>query len=1666
MLKIKGKKVPVFILKTLLWILMVIFSLLVLAIITLQIPATQHYLTTKITGYLSKKINSKVELGKISIGFPKDISLSDIYVEDLHSDTLLYAHSLKLNFNFFDLFSKKLILKNIHIENLTAHVYRAFPDTTFNYSFIPAAFTDKEKTPAPKDTTNGFQFSIEDVSLNTIFLTYKDTLTGSNASLRLGEFNTSFDVFNLDQLKIAINSVNLKNSTVFIAQNKALKINTTASKPFMLDLGVKQISLTNLKFTYLDANNKQDLRADLGRLNIAANKVDLQKELIDLKNISLSESAIVYALNKTITADTVAKVVTQKEPDTHEKKSNWTIKLAQLELNNNAIAYNNNNAAPQSSGMDFNHLLIHGLNMYSNDIFFSPEKISMHVKDFNLHEEHGFVLKQFTTQLTYDATHVELSKLFIETDKSQVKDYLAIHFKSIKTMKDSIGSLQPTIHLKSTRIALSDVLMFQPDLLKNSKLTVDPSMSIQLNSAIHGTVDNLLIDQFELSALTATAVHLKGSLKNVRQPKLFYADVQLTKLQSSKEDIVGALPKKIIPSNIRIPDNISLTGIFKGYVKNFDGNLKMHTSIGDAFVNIKMDPSRGNNEQPYAGSLIVNRFDLGRLLNNPELLGPISMNASLVGKGLTDTSLHANLTATITEAVFKKYHYKELEIAGIIDKKSFDGTACINDSNLVFNYKGLIDLDSAHPAYNFTFNLVGADLKALQLTPDDLRISTNITADLRKEGRENIIGSAIIKDLLLVKEEQKYLFDSLSFSSLYKDDKAVISLTSEFLDANLNGDITLKQLPAALKKHFGTYFNLQLPDTLEKLAHQKFNFEINLTDPTMFTEGFIPKLEKLSPFSLKGAYDNEAKNISLNVSLPQVVYSKIIIDSLLINTFSNAEKLTTLVRVAEISNPTVKLENIHFGTDIKNNKISFNINTLKDDSTKMLSVAGVLTSLNNKFKLQLNSPMLLNTVDWTVDSSNYIEFSKTGVIANNVFIKHEQQGISISSLEKLEQAPLELTFTSFELGTLSKIIENKKELANGSLTGKVILKKENNLPSFTSDLTIKGFSFNSVPFGDIKLLADNEKNPKIYHTDLTVTGNENNLQLNGYYNTEAPATALNFNLIIRQLNLTTVEPYTFGQVTHLSGTLTGKMDINGSTASPDVKGIVNFNSCAFNPKVLDSYLRIENGKIDLESKKIRFNSFTLVDSLSNKAVIDGYVDIQNLKVIPFDLRLKSDNFLALHTTEADNPLYFGTIYLDSDIKLTGTTDHPKINAKIGLNKGTVITYVKPENSAGKNDSKGIVEFTDTVKSNAIMTRKKSSEHSTTKGINLNALIKFNKDAELKMLVDRVAGDSLYVKGSGQLEFSLDEGGKTNLIGKYRMTEGGYHLTINEFIKKNFSIDRGSSVTWSGDVTDPFVDIRAIYKIKASPVDLVQDQLTGADQLERNKYRTLMNFLVYLKMNGFVSTPEISFDIQQPANERGALNGAVNAKLSQLREDESQLNKQVFALLTLNRFISEDPLESGGASGLASTSRASASRILTQQLSNLSEKYVKGVDLNLGVNSYEDYSSGQEEGRTQLQVGVSKKLLNDKVTVQVGGNVDIEGEKAKQNNASNVAGNISIEYKLTDDGRYKLKGFRKNEYENPIEGELIKTGFGVMYKRDYTKLRELLSKPKRSQKVKE
>ncbi|MCA1481808.1 translocation/assembly module TamB domain-containing protein, partial [Bradyrhizobium sp. NBAIM08] len=129
-----------------------------------------------------------------------------------------------------------------------------------------------------------------------------------------------------------------------------------------------------------------------------------------------------------------------------------------------------------------------------------------------------------------------------------------------------------------------------------------------------------------------------------------------------------------------------------------------------------------------------------------------------------------------------------------------------------------------------------------------------------------------------------------------------------------------------------------------------------------------------------------------------------------------------------------------------------------------------------------------------------------------------------------------------------------------------------------------------------------------------------------------------------------------------------------------------------------------------------------------------------------------------------------------------------------------------------------------------------------------------------------------------------------------------------------------------------------------------------------------------------------------------------------------------------------PFESsGGGMSAESFARQSVSKLLTEQLNNLASDLISGVDINFGIESTDDYTTGERRDRTDLNVSLSKRLLNDRVSVTVGNNFEVEGPSAGNRKGTGLAGSVNIEYKLSKDGRYALRGYRKNEYEGIMEG---------------------------------
>jgi hypothetical protein len=319
-----------------------------------------------------------------------------------------------------------------------------------------------------------------------------------------------------------------------------------------------------------------------------------------------------------------------------------------------------------------------------------------------------------------------------------------------------------------------------------------------------------------------------------------------------------------------------------------------------------------------------------------------------------------------------------------------------------------------------------------------------------------------------------------------------------------------------------------------------------------------------------------------------------------------------------------------------------------------------------------------------------------------------------------------------------------------------------------------------------------------------------------------------------------------------------------------------------------------------------------------------------------------------------------------------------------------------------------------------------------------------------------------VQGTGQLSAGIDPSGKITLTGSYEIEQGAYQFSYN-FLKRRFIIEKGSKIVWMGEPTNAQVDVTAIYTTNAAPLDLLEQRLADEAVSDRNRYLQKLPFQIHLDLNGELMKPVISFDIILPAgsyNVASDVTTQVNARLAQIRLEPSELNKQVFSVLLLNRFVGENPFESSGEAFNAGTfAKQSVSRLMTEQLNQLAGGLIEGVDLNFDVASSDDYSTGERRSRTDLNVGLSKRLLNDRLSVTVGSNFELEGAQQSNQGFSNIAGNVAVNYQLSKSGRYMLRFYRKNEYQGVVDGYIVETGLGFAMTVDYNRIREIIAAKK-------
>ena len=1620
-----------------------------------QTPAGQAFLTKRVVAYLKQKIDKPFKISKINYKIPDWISLEGVYFSDNQGDTLLTAQRLYVNIDMLGLMQNKVSINEIDFENSVVNLKRTLPDTTFNFAYILKAF-QSPKTPADSTPSVPFVYTIANIKLQNVLLNYLDDVTGIDAKVYLKEAETSFSEIDPGISKYHLNKSSLDGGQMNLRLYPALPVKTPTKTPIAdpLDLAFTELDAKNLNWKISDESAGLLNVVKLGRLNVKGDELNLSGEKIHLKSVNLySTDARVLLLKK----KTPIKNTAVSSPP-----NNWKVLVDKIIFDQNNINFQDLNAPQQNRGMDYSNLKISNLKLNSERFYYSENQISGWIYSASFKEKSGFELQNLQTDFAYTDQQTFLKKFLLKTPQSILRDELVLNYASLNQLTQDIGKVRVKTSLKNSQLAFKDILLLAPDLAQTPPFKGNEKEILKLNGLVSGTVNNLQISQASFSGFEQAKLSIEGQITGLPDVNKTALDVVVKELTITKNDLLKIAPKGSIPATIELPQKVLVVGKISGKLADLQLDTKLSSDLGGAAFRGKLVNITGDKNQQYEGLVTLYGFEIGKFIKQTPQVGKLTLSAKIKGMGFDPKTMQASVDGTIEQAELNGYNYKNMVLRGDLANQIVNIKGNINDPNMALVIDSRLDISQPYPSVKGNLNITELNLKPLGFYAENIGIKGDIDVDMPVTNPENPSGTITIKQGVLLQNGKPIKIENTVLSAENNAEGKKITINAPFLKANLSGNFNYLQLSDIFVSTINRYF--VLPDVVYKPVTSPYRLAIDLKvakHPVI--QAFVPALTRLDTTHLAAILDSEADTVlRANLTIPYLEYDTIKVANVKLNVAANATQLLYSGGLDGVVLTGFQVRKTNLVGDIRNNMATFKA-TFKDSVEKdRHQVAGLLQNVDNQYRIKFRKGgLLLNYKPWEVDSMGYLQYGKAGLLVNRFNIANNQQRLSINSTTAVPNGPINIRADSLDIQNFVTLFVTDSSFASGKIDGEILLSNYMISPFFTGDMAINDFRFQKTAIGDLKVNVFNETATKIT-AKATLINQNNDLLLSGNYYLKTK-NALDLNLVINKLGAETVEAFSFGQLRRAKGILKGQATIKGAMTSPQIVGNLDFEKVGFDVSQLGSRYLVDNQGLKFDGQTIRFKQFTISDTLNQPLIVNGTVVLTNIPLVKYDLTVAAKNFMVINSSRKDNDFFYGQGFVDANLTLQGISEKAKIEGDIKVREKSKISVIVPNSFDEIGQQEGVVVFlnrknpsSEVVKSDTLQEPVFVNDFVSEISLNIEA----DDKSEFTIVVDEINGDNLIVKGNARLNAGVNANGQPYILGSYDLTEGSYGLTF-EVLKRQFKIQKGSSITWTGDPMNADVNITAIYATTTAPLDLMTNEITDNQAL----YRQKMNFEVLLTMAGKLSKPDVSFKIRAAEIQRlVAQNVIESVKLRLTNLKENEVNKQVFALLVLNRFFSEKSTDffssSTGGSSAEAFVRQSVSKILSDQLDQFASDLIKGVDLDINLSSSQDYFNGEASKRTDLSLGLSKAFFNDKIEVKVGRNFELENTSKITRNPSEVFDNLMVNYKLTNDGRYLFKAFRKNQFQSVLDGFIIETGVGFTITMEYGTFKEVFARKKR------
>ena len=1484
--------------------------------------------------------------------------------------------------------------------------------------------------------------------------------------------DVTLGLIDLIQRKYVIKKVKLDGATVFLhnpkdgeAFNFQFIVDAFSKKgpspiettPPVLNLGA--VLLNQVHFVMLDEYNDVLLDFHLPKLTIAVRQLDLANSTIGLHDLTFERADLKIAKlqryidpNDTLSAMDTAIVHLNTKP--------LKLLVSRFRFRDSQFQFDDLNEPATDTGFDGFHQLYSDLNMEINDGSMVLDTIKARIRNISFREKSGFIVNHLEANATVTPVEAIADQLKIETPYSSVNNYYSMSYRNFHSFFDYNSAVTMKALLSEASISLQDLVYFMPQLQKIAG-------TVLTSGNFHGTVDNLKGKEVKLQTASLTRFSGSMDIKGLPDIAATFIDLKVNQLVTSAEDAKVIVTGLNLPKEFSKLGTVDFNGSFTGFFNDFVAYGVINSKIGQVSTDLNMKFNEKYTNASYSGNLAMNQFDIGNYANADSLLGAISFNAKITGTGLKIADLDASMNGEVQQLQFNGYNYQHLLVDGTFTKRLFTGNVKLHDENLNLDFTGLVDLNQALPVYDFQADITDARLNKLRFTDSAYVVSTHLNMNMKGDNIDNLLGNAIAYHTRFSKHGQSLDLDTVFLKIHESGGSKHFMLEADQGKAVFDGHFLLTRIPNSFLAVLDFYFPSLPYEATAVPERQDFDFDIALHDVSGVLHFFFPGWSGFSESAIHGHFNSLHNAITFTGKIPSLRFKNLFVDTLAIEATTTQQQFQFSAISSDLQIGD-SLSVIHPGIEVNvsGDSALFKLSGANIPQNTYMNLQALVTGDTSGILLKvLPSDLVLNDKRWLVSPDNLLHYADERLRFHHFTLQHDNQSLTITNINLRPRATnLHLDFNNIPIADLYHFVRQEGFEVDGNLSGTMEILNVFHSPRFQAYMQLTPLTVNrrSIAASSLNMSYIPETDEVI--TEWLLTDVLYEVKATGSYFPRRPDDKMNYTLDIRNFDLSFFETLLPGFFSNTTGSASGILHLTGNPEAPELTGKLNIPFLSLKVDYLQTTYKTYNETVTFNSGNIDIGKMKLVDTNEDEATATGQVVHDHLDKFIFNLAVNTNRIQALNTTEKDNTLFYGTAEASGIIQFIGPVENMEIRASVASLQGTSIAV--PINSGAGIGDRSFIRY---VKRGIDTVSFASNASELLQGLRLNFDMDITPDAKISIIFDQKAGDILTGTGNGNIRMEIDTKGDFNMYGTYTIAEGDYLFTLQNFFNKFFTIDEGGTISWTGDPYEAQINIDALYSTKASVYDLaVGSGITFSDQEIKDLQRHVP-VRVALKLSGSLLLPDVTFDILLP--DETALSSAAYQQVQKVKQDEGELNKQVFGLLILNRFL---PTTSGtGNQSIGSDVNNSVSEFLLNQLSYWTSQIRNDIDVNLNYQSYEaklnstnpnDYTK-----RNELEVALTKRFFNDRLALEAGGNFDFAGSNntaAPTTGSTNVAGDFSVDYKITPDGRLSGKAFSKSQYDVVDERYKTKNGVALSYKREFNKFKDLFQKDQEKEKQKQ